>query len=70
MLIFEGEGLLNFLRNNLFLVCEEISRPPDIHGFRKEEEVFGFTSTSGKAKSPALLSISKKLSKEDFGLSL
>ena len=67
--MFISEGVLVFFENNLFLVFEEISNPLDIHGFRNELKVFGFTSISGKATSPASLSIWKKQSKEDLGSS-
>ena len=42
-----------FLLNSLFLVWDDFNKPLDIHGLRKEQDILGFTSTSGKATSAA-----------------
>ena len=67
LFMFSSDRTLVFLENNLFLLFEEISNPLDIHGLWNELKVFGFTSISGKATSPASFSIWKKQSKEDLG---
>ena len=56
-MIFNGDGFLSFLEKSLFLVFEEMIIPDVIHGLRKELEIFGLTSTSGKATSTASLII-------------